>query len=653
MKRFFILSLLLPLVFVGCKKGAKDAEPEQEVINLAVTPNSIISPSIGADYTLSLTAPEAWTASCADSWVKINPTSGNAGTVEISVKIAADKTSTEANSKIVFKSGDRTVEVPVKRLAKDPARLIIASDTEIKTPKDGGVYIVQVESNIKWQIASNVTWAKIDGEAVKRNNAIITVNVDPATMPEETVATITVTPMEGTGVEKQTVTITRSASDATSMTVDPQNMEAPAEGGSFTVNVTTDAKWMVTKPWDAYWVTLSDNNEKTGNGSFNITVLPSTSKTSIATVLTVTEVRSDSYRPVQLPVYVRRERKWDADLSVSPASIFAPKTGGDFTVEIYSSYEWKARVTGGDFFTISTTKGDGDATMVVSVAPAPEGGEEKNGLITIYSSVDGAKQELPIHRADNREPYFSVSPTKKVYFSPGNLWYHPRSKSWRFADRQYEYRGKINEDIKEDYDGWIDLFCWGTGYKPLMESYKDEDFAPFVDWGVNPIGNSGFANEWRTLTKDEWQYLYAERENANKLRGTATIKPSESLDPVNGYIFLPDTWVTPDGVEFSSGAKNYYMNQQWRLMEKEGAIFLPAAGFRDREVADHIVVHYMDTTGIYHSSTGIVSQAGDFVNYHCNVFMWGIRAEGRGWEAGIKEDHRYNGFSVRLVKDVK
>ena len=150
---------------------------------------------------------------------EINPVSGNAGTVEISVKIAADKTSTEASSKIVFKSGDQTVEVPVKRLAKDPARLMVVSGTEIKTPKDGGVYSIQVESNIKWQIASDVSWATIDGEAVKRNNAVITVNVKENTMPEETVGTITVTPLEGTGVGKQVVTITRSSSEATSMTI--------------------------------------------------------------------------------------------------------------------------------------------------------------------------------------------------------------------------------------------------------------------------------------------------------------------------------------------------------------------------------------------------------------------------------------------------
>ena len=105
MKRLFLISLLLPLVLIGCKKGAQDAEPE--TIKLSVEPSSITCPAFGADYTISLTAPEAWTASCADSWVRVSPTSGNAGTVEINVKISANKESKESTSKIVFKSGDK------------------------------------------------------------------------------------------------------------------------------------------------------------------------------------------------------------------------------------------------------------------------------------------------------------------------------------------------------------------------------------------------------------------------------------------------------------------------------------------------------------------------------------------------------------------
>ena len=401
--------LIVPVILMGCKKSSGD---EPETVKLAVTPNSIISPSAGADYSLTLIAPDAWTASCADSWVKVNPTSGNAGTMEVGVKIAADKTSTEASSKIVFKSGDQTVEVPVKRLAKDPARLMIVSDKEIQTPKEGGTYSIQVESNIKWQISSDASWAKIDGEAMKRNNATITVNVDEATKPEETVATITVSPADGSGVEKQTVTITRGSSDATSLVVSPKLLKNTYIGGSHTVQVTTTAKeWrVVEKPWDADWLTIT-NGSGSGNGSFGVTVQEATSSVTRSAILTVTEVRSDSYTPVTAQVVVARSGKPDAELSVDPTSIYAPAEGGTFTVTIKCNYAWKASLSGTSIFSTSITQGNGNATMVVTVKPATSD-KEATGKITIMSTYGGLKEVINIHRDPLVVSMLEVSPNK-------------------------------------------------------------------------------------------------------------------------------------------------------------------------------------------------------------------------------------------------
>jgi hypothetical protein len=60
---------------------------------------------------------------------------------------------------------------------------------------------------------------------------------------------------------------------------------------------------------------------------------------------------------------------------------------------------------------------------------------------------------------------FSVSEGKQVLFSKGNLQYQATTKTWRFAEHQYDVIGKDNEKISETYSGWIDLFGWATsGY---------------------------------------------------------------------------------------------------------------------------------------------------------------------------------------------
>ena len=128
---------------------------------------------------------------------------------------------------------------------------------------------------------------------------------------------------------------------------------------------------------------------------------------------------------------------------------------------------------------------------------------------------------------------FSVSATKQVTFSPGNLQYHPANNEWRFAESQLDYIGYENANISSTYNGWIDLFGWGTGNAPTKSNEEYFDYQTFVDWGTNQIGDDA-PNTWRTLTSDEWNYLRYNRSNANDLCGVAQV------NGVNGLIFLPD-----------------------------------------------------------------------------------------------------------------
>ena len=192
---------------------------------------------------------------------------------------------------------------------------------------------------------------------------------------------------------------------------------------------------------------------------------------------------------------------------------------------------------------------------------------------------------------------FSVSAGQQVHFSKGNLQYQASTQTYQFATNQYDTIGIGNANIADDYTGWIDLFGWGTGDVPTKASTNKNDYAVFVDWGTNKISNGGNeANMWRTLTRDEWDYLYNTRENATSLRGQATI------NGITGYILLPDNWELPDGLSFtptpSSYSSNSYTLAQWETLESAGAVFLPAAGWRNGTT-----VSYSNERGFYWAST--------------------------------------------------
>ncbi len=200
---------------------------------------------------------------------------------------------------------------------------------------------------------------------------------------------------------------------------------------------------------------------------------------------------------------------------------------------------------------------------------------------------------------------FSVSATRQVRFSQGNLQYQASTNTWRFAEHQYDYVGSDNRSISSTYSGWIDLFGWGTGSNPTLSSSYPEDYGTFVDWGSNAIINGGnTTNLWRTLTSAEWEYLLNTRPGASSKLG------SGNINGVGGLIILPDSWTLPSECSFASGfaiinpyhypdwKHNSYTLAQWAQMEAAGAVFLPAAGRRKGTDFDNEGFH-----GYYWSST--------------------------------------------------
>lgn len=173
--------------------------------------------------------------------------------------------------------------------------------------------------------------------------------------------------------------------------------------------------------------------------------------------------------------------------------------------------------------------------------------------------------------------FFSTSADRIVYFSRGNLQYKASTKTWRFAENQTDCIGKDNNNISDTYDGWIDLFGWGTGNNPTLTNQQSAYYPSFTDWGTNVIGTSP-ANTWRTPGTSEWWYITKGRPNADQLYSRGTV------DGVHGLILLPDNFPLST-ISWRPQANgwdyNKYSAYQWEKMEAKGAVFLPAAGARD------------------------------------------------------------------------
>ena len=243
--------------------------------------------------------------------------------------------------------------------------------------------------------------------------------------------------------------------------------------------------------------------------------------------------------------------------------------------------------------------------------------------------------------------------SNQVYFSYGNLQYIGSASTsyWKFADNQWDYLGKTTGQNSSNQNVDRDLFGWGTSgynhgancYQPWSTSttysdYYDNNLTGQADWGYNPISNGGNQpNQWRTLTRWEWEYVFKSRTTPSGIRYAMA-----NVNNINGVILLPDDWnasyyslrsTNSDG----SFSGNTITASQWSALEQAGAVFLPAAGLR------------------YGTSVSLVGSYGNYWSSSINDYD----GEGYQWYfydyyAGSVNDRNdiYEGFSVRLVRDV-
>ena len=302
--------------------------------------------------------------------------------------------------------------------------------------------------------------------------------------------------------------------------------------------------------------------------------------------------------------------------------------------------------------------------------------------------------QIPVGAIDGLFTIDSVG--NQVYFSQGNLQYNAaqgthqcadgttKQGTWRFAENQWDFvgtqnpysgepggtvPGSDNANISQDYDGWIDLFGWGTSgwhdnsdpynvnYQPWSTSgstvnyeYNCWGYGPSTnmpspnltgssanyDWGVyNPISNGGNQpNQWRSLTDEEWAYVFFSRTTSSGIRYAKA-----NVNNVNGVILLPDDWSTSyytlsnTNSTVASYSSNTITAQQWSTLEQHGAIFLPATGWRQYGTS----VGLMGDHGCYWSASYSDSCTARWVYFYVSLFQ-------------VSTQDRNRGFSVRLVR---
>ncbi len=241
-------------------------------------------------------------------------------------------------------------------------------------------------------------------------------------------------------------------------------------------------------------------------------------------------------------------------------------------------------------------------------------------------------------------PVFSLSSTKKVVFSPGNLQFD--GTNWKFAEHQWQVLGAKGSGNGGDATAYpMDLFTWGYVANPAYDGkvYVGgiKQLSGDTDWG-HVMGEG-----WSTPTTDEWHYLLYER-NASTVNETADARfVKGQVNGVHGIILFPDTYTHPDGVDLPdyigeydergwTNIHNDYDVDEWAKMEAAGCVFLPAAGSRNEGSVGGV-----GESGYYWHSTAAHNDGAQYVYFDYDELYV------------TQSSSRYFGLSVRLVRQVK
>jgi len=170
-KNIFPLLLITFLTTLISCAGETTVVPE-----LIVAKETIVCSKESGTTLLAMKSNVAWTATSSQTWCTLTPTSGEAGTVQISVAVTANTTPSDRESIITIKAGSLTKEVKVTQKLKNFLTLDHKNYTATTV---GGDITVNIQSGLDYTTIIPQDWITLKSTSTDKKTQVFTIAENP------------------------------------------------------------------------------------------------------------------------------------------------------------------------------------------------------------------------------------------------------------------------------------------------------------------------------------------------------------------------------------------------------------------------------------------------------------------------------------------
>lgn len=338
----------------------------QQANGVACSVDNLEFPQDGGTQNFTITTQTRWKAKASNEWIKVLPSTGEAGKNSISVMVDENPTYSDRHGYVFIEVGNvRVAQISVVQkgfyLTIIPASLTFGPQKESKP--------VSISSNVGWTANTSDNWISLS-ENKGNGDGVITISVED--IASETQRTGTVSVNSTDGLISENINIVQ---DGVSISADIQQMHFPYEGGNQDLNIEVNADWTISS--DDSWLSFLPNAGSSVNKRTVVSVTENIEEDDrSASFLINTSVYSKEINVLQDGKY----------FNVNSEALNVQATANTITLDVRTSEHWTAE-TNSPWLTVSPSSGVGDAVVSISVAEN-NGSDNRQGQV-IFKPADG------------------------------------------------------------------------------------------------------------------------------------------------------------------------------------------------------------------------------------------------------------------------